>query len=163
MLKWWERYGPGHPDIVDVVRCQLCAQASSATSERAFSKMGLIISKKRQQLASDHVNSISLMGLEVAKLFLNLWKLGIPNFSVLFFPFFSIRIFPWWQNRFPSSFSNVPADWEANSGWVRNPCPHQLRTIGFQRPFAPSTDSESPYMQNWWIVPLTSKSLIIRI
>ena len=32
-------------------------------------------------------------------------------FSVFFRP-----CFPWWQNRFPSSFSNVPADWEANSG-----------------------------------------------
>ena len=54
--------------------------------------------------------------VEVAKVFLNLRKLGIPKFSVLFFPFFSVRIFPWWQNRFPSSFSNVLADWEANSG-----------------------------------------------
>ena len=32
-------------------------------------------------------------------------------FSVFFHPFC-----PWWQNRFPSSFSNVLTDWEANSG-----------------------------------------------
>ena len=32
------------------------------------------------------------------------------------FSVFSVRVFPWWQNRFLSSFSNVPADWGANSG-----------------------------------------------
>ena len=62
MLEWWERYGPGHLDIADLVRRWLCAQASSATSERAFSKAGLIISKKRQRLTSDHVDGISLLG-----------------------------------------------------------------------------------------------------
>ena len=44
-----------------------------------------------------------LCSLEVAKLFLNLRKLGIPLRSVRFFPFSSDRVFPWWQNRFPSS------------------------------------------------------------
>ena len=52
-------------------------RASSATSEHAFSKAKLIISKKRQWLMADHVNGTKLMGLEVAKLFLNLRKLGI--------------------------------------------------------------------------------------
>ena len=40
----------------------MCAQASSATSECAFSKAGLIVSKKRQRLTADHVDGISLMG-----------------------------------------------------------------------------------------------------
>ena len=62
VLKWWERYSPGNPNIVDLVRRQVCAQASSATSERAFSKAGLIIIKKRQRLTSDHVDGISLLG-----------------------------------------------------------------------------------------------------
>ena len=62
VLEWWERYGPSHPDIVDLARRQLCAQVSSATSECAFSKAGLIISKRRQRLTSDHVDSISLLG-----------------------------------------------------------------------------------------------------
>ena len=35
------------PEVVDWARRRLCAQALSATSEHAFSKMGLIISKKR--------------------------------------------------------------------------------------------------------------------
>ena len=60
--KWRERYGPGHPNIADLERCRLCAQASSATSESAFSKMGLIISKKRQQLTANHVDGIRLLG-----------------------------------------------------------------------------------------------------
>ena len=61
-LKWWKRCGHGHPDIADLARRGLYAQASSATSEHAFSKAWLIISKKRQQLTSDHVDSISLLG-----------------------------------------------------------------------------------------------------
>ena len=62
VLKWWRRYGHGHPEIADLARRRLCAQASSATSERAFSKAGLIISKKRQRLTADHVDGISLLG-----------------------------------------------------------------------------------------------------
>ena len=62
MLKWWEKYGPGYLDIANLVRRWLCAQASSATSEHAFSKAGLINSKKRQRLTFDHVDDISLLG-----------------------------------------------------------------------------------------------------
>ena len=49
VLKWWRRYRHYHPKIVDLVRRRLCVKASSATSERAFSKAELIISKNRQQ------------------------------------------------------------------------------------------------------------------
>ena len=54
-------YGPSHPDIADLERRQLCAQASSATSEHAFSKARLIISKRRQRLTFDHMDGISLL------------------------------------------------------------------------------------------------------
>ena len=37
-------------------------KASSATSKCAFSKTGLIVSKKRQRLTADHVDGISLKG-----------------------------------------------------------------------------------------------------
>ena len=54
MLQWWGRYH---------LRCpRLCAQASCATSKHAFSKAGLVISKKRQRLTADHVDGISLLG-----------------------------------------------------------------------------------------------------
>ena len=89
--------------------------------------------------------------------------------SLEFLPFLAVRFrtfSPWSLNRFPSSFSsshNVLTYWEVNSGWVRNPCRNQPWIVGFQRQFAPTTDSKSPYMQNWWIVPPTSNFLIIRI
>ena len=47
MLQWWQRYQYKYLDIADLARRQLFAQASSATSEHASSKAGLVISKKR--------------------------------------------------------------------------------------------------------------------
>ena len=47
MLQWWQRYQHKYPKIADLARRRLSAQASSATSEHAFSKVGLVISKKR--------------------------------------------------------------------------------------------------------------------
>ena len=46
VLQWWGRYHVRYPEIANLARRRLCAQASSATSERAFSKVGLVISKK---------------------------------------------------------------------------------------------------------------------
>ena len=40
----------------------MCAQASSARSECAFPKAGLIVNKKRKRLKADHVGGINLMG-----------------------------------------------------------------------------------------------------
>ena len=62
VLQWWKGYHLKYPEIANLSRRRLCAQASSATSERAFSKVGLVISKKRQRLTADHVDSISLLG-----------------------------------------------------------------------------------------------------
>ena len=50
------------PEVVDWARRRSCGQASSATSEHAFSKVGLIIKKKRQRLMADNVDGISLVG-----------------------------------------------------------------------------------------------------
>ena len=50
------------PEAVDWARRRLCGQASSATSGHAFSKAGLIISKKRQRLMDDNVDGISFLG-----------------------------------------------------------------------------------------------------
>ena len=50
------------PEFVDWARRRLCGQSSSATSGHAFSKAGLIISKKRQRLTADNVDDISFLG-----------------------------------------------------------------------------------------------------
>ena len=50
------------PEVVDWARRRLCGQASSATAGHAFSKAGLIISKKRQRLTADSVDDISFLG-----------------------------------------------------------------------------------------------------
>ena len=62
VLQWWGRYHLKYPKIANLARCRICVQASSATSERAFSKVGLVISKKRQRLTADHVDGIGLLG-----------------------------------------------------------------------------------------------------
>ena len=62
VLGWCRDNELGHTEIADLARPQLCAQASSATSERAFSNARLIMSKKRQRLMANHVDGINLMG-----------------------------------------------------------------------------------------------------
>ena len=62
VLEWWKDNEARDVEIADLARRRLCAQASSATSERAFSKAGLIMSKKRQRLPANHVDGITLMG-----------------------------------------------------------------------------------------------------
>ena len=62
VLQWWRRYQHKYPNIVDLAMRRLFAKASSATSEHAFSKAGLVFSKKRQRLTAEHVDGISLLG-----------------------------------------------------------------------------------------------------
>ena len=62
VLAWWSKQERAPPEIVDWARRRLCVKASSATSERAFSKAGLITRKKRQRLTADDVDNISLLG-----------------------------------------------------------------------------------------------------
>ena len=62
VLQWWGRYHVRYPEIANLSRRRLCAQASSATSEHVFSKVGLVMSKKRQRSTAHHVDSISLLG-----------------------------------------------------------------------------------------------------
>ena len=62
VLAWWSKHEGALPEVLDWARRGLCAQASSATSEHALQKAGMIISKKRQRLTADNVDGISLMG-----------------------------------------------------------------------------------------------------
>ena len=50
------------PEVVDRARRRLFGQSSSATSGHAFSKVGLIISKKRQRFMADNVDDIRFLG-----------------------------------------------------------------------------------------------------
>ena len=43
VLQWWGRYHVRYPKIANLAQRRLCAQASSATSERAFLKAGLVL------------------------------------------------------------------------------------------------------------------------
>lgn len=61
-LDWWRAHEDEHPLIAQVARRLLSLQASSAASERSFSKGGLIVSKKRQCLSGARVDGLSLVG-----------------------------------------------------------------------------------------------------
>ena len=61
-LEWWRSYESVHPMIASIARRILSLQASSAASERSFSKGGLIVSKKRQCLTGARVDGLSLVG-----------------------------------------------------------------------------------------------------
>ena len=61
-LHWWKKYAALHPEIADLARRRLSTQASSATSERSFSKAGLILTKKRMSLIPGHVDGLTLLG-----------------------------------------------------------------------------------------------------
>ena len=61
-LGWWRVHESEHPLIAQVARRLLSLQASSAASERSFSKGGLIVSKKRQCLSGARVDGLSLVG-----------------------------------------------------------------------------------------------------
>ena len=62
VLAWWSKHEEAPPKVMDWARRRLCVQASSTTSEHTFSKAPLIINKKRQLLAADNVDGISLLG-----------------------------------------------------------------------------------------------------
>ena len=61
-LGWWRLHESEHPLVAQVARRLLSLQASSAASERSFSKGGLIVSKKRHCLSGARVDGLSLVG-----------------------------------------------------------------------------------------------------
>lgn len=61
-LSWWKENAFRFPELADVARRRLSTQASSACSERSFSKAGLIVTKKRMMLTPEHVDAASLVG-----------------------------------------------------------------------------------------------------
>lgn len=59
--EWWKSHKGRFPAVEALARRRLCTQASSATSERAFSKAGRIVTKRRLTLTPRHVDELSLL------------------------------------------------------------------------------------------------------
>lgn len=57
-LKWWETYKMDFPTLYSLSRQILCIPASSASSERAFSLAGNIITEKRNKISPKKVNNL---------------------------------------------------------------------------------------------------------
>ena len=60
--QWWLKYKSRWPNVAGIARRRLATQATSAASERSFSKAGLIVSRKRMMLTPQHVDGLSLLG-----------------------------------------------------------------------------------------------------
>ena len=67
VLSWWKSNCGQFPNVAKLARRRLSAQASSACSERSFSKAGLIVSKKRMVLRPENVDGLSLLGWSLMK------------------------------------------------------------------------------------------------
>ncbi|KAK3927627.1 Transposable element Hobo transposase, partial [Frankliniella fusca] len=58
LLKWWETEGAAYPNLQTIARQILAIPASSASSERVFSKAGFIINSRRTCLATKTVDAL---------------------------------------------------------------------------------------------------------
>ena len=52
-------------EIGNLAQRRLCTQASSATSERSFSRSGLVVTKQRMALAPKHVDGLSTVAWDL--------------------------------------------------------------------------------------------------
>lgn len=57
-LTWWQSRGVVYPRLTEVMKRRLCIVATSVPSERIFSKMGQIISERRNRLSSSKVSQL---------------------------------------------------------------------------------------------------------
>ena len=60
--EWWCKREYLWPRVATIARRHLATQASSACSERSFSKVGLICGRKRMMLKPEHVDALSMLG-----------------------------------------------------------------------------------------------------
>ena len=60
-LEWWAAHADEYPLVGAIARHTLCIPASSATSERSFSKTGHIHRQRRRKLSDDHIASLSFL------------------------------------------------------------------------------------------------------
>ena len=57
LLEFWKLKASNYPRLSVLARKYLCVQATSTPSERVFSKMGNVVSKKRNKLTPEHTNA----------------------------------------------------------------------------------------------------------
>ena len=60
-LTWWDERQTLWPLLTIIARHTLCVPASSATSERSFSKTGHIMRSRRRRLSDAHVQELSFI------------------------------------------------------------------------------------------------------
>ena len=61
-LEWWRKYSAVFPYLAHVARHVLAIPATSASSERLFSRAGSVISAKRNRLAPDTASTFVAIG-----------------------------------------------------------------------------------------------------
>ena len=60
-LQYWAQASLRYPIVAQAARKYLCIPASSATSERSFSKSGHIVRARRARLSDEHVKELSFL------------------------------------------------------------------------------------------------------
>ena len=60
-LEYWAQVSLRCPIVVQAAQKYLCIPASSATSERSFSKVGHIVRARRARLSEEHVKELSFL------------------------------------------------------------------------------------------------------
>ena len=65
--RWWAANAGLFPEIANIARRRLCVQASSATSERAFSKAGLVCSKQRMSLLPRKIEDLTCLSWDLVQ------------------------------------------------------------------------------------------------
>ena len=61
-LSWWKERKHQYPTLIKLVQKYFCIPASSTQAERVFSKLGLIMTKRRLCLSSSHVDKMLFLG-----------------------------------------------------------------------------------------------------
>jgi hypothetical protein len=58
LLTWWKEHASTYPHLTQLLKKYLCIPATSVPSERAFSKAGELVSKKRSNLKPSNINTL---------------------------------------------------------------------------------------------------------
>ena len=66
VLAWWRALSNNFPCLFKLVQMILCIPASSAPSERVFSKANLVVSKLRGRLTSDRAKALTYISANIA-------------------------------------------------------------------------------------------------